>query len=120
MQSQEYYEKLELVYQEYERSLDLDIAFAIVPLKPAEREKLSKDPDLAARISVCDARRKAEMIETLVALSRDAENEGVQLSALKELGKTFYPKRFKEADVNLNLLYRIIPRAKQDLEAEAS
>ena len=113
MKSPEYYEKLELVYQEYERSLDLDIAFAIVPLKPAEKEQLYKDPDLAARISVCDARQKAEMIEKLVALSRDAENEGVQLSALKELGKTFYPKRFKEADVNVNVFYKVIPRAQQ-------
>jgi len=105
---QEYYEKLELVYQEYERSLDLDIAFAIVPLKPAEKERLFKDPDLAARVSVCDARHRAEMVETLVALSRNAENEGVQLSALKELGKTYYPKRFKESGEVKTMMPRAI------------
>ena len=115
-----YAEKLELVYREYERSLDLDVAFAIVPLSAVERTRLGADEELAARIAVYDAKYKCEMVESLRRLSTNAESDGIRLSALKELGKTFYPKRFKDADVSVNVYYKVLPRAKQaSVEATA-
>jgi hypothetical protein len=115
-----YAEKLELVYREYERSLDLEVAFAIVPLSEEEKSRLTRDEELAARIAVYDAKYKTEMVESLRHLSMNAESEGVKLSALKELGKTFYPKRFKDSDVSINIFYKVIRRVQQDAEVEAS
>ena len=91
-----YYDKLELVYRAYERSMDLDIALTIVPLSEAERIKLSEDQDLAARIAVYDAKTKEDLFVDLWNLSKEADSDSVRLSALKELGKTLYPKRFKD------------------------
>lgn len=91
-----YYDKLELVYQNYERSLDLDIALTLVPLTDAERIRLSEDPDLRARINILDAKVKEDLLTDLRTLSKEATNDGVRLTALKELGKTLYPKRFKD------------------------
>lgn len=101
--SDRYYEKLELIYRAYERSLDLDVAFAIVPLSDEERQALLIDPELEARIVVLDAKVKEELVVGLRDLGRSAESEGVRLAAIKELGKTFYPKRFKEDSIPLKL-----------------
>jgi hypothetical protein len=91
-----YAEKLELVYQQYTKSLDLDIALTIVPLSDTDRLRLIDDPDLAARIAVCDAQVKDDLITDLRSLSKTATSEGVRLTALKELGRTLYPRRFKD------------------------
>jgi hypothetical protein len=92
-----YSDKLELVFREYERTHDLDVALSLVPLSEEDRERLLDDPDLGARIVVSDARLKTELFENALELSRSAESEGVRLSAIKELGRTLYPKRFKDA-----------------------
>jgi hypothetical protein len=96
----QYADKVELVFREYEKSLDLDIALCVVPLSAAERERIIVDPDLAARIDLCDARVREDLIADLRYLSKNADSEGVRLTALKELGRTLYPKRFKDAPVN--------------------
>lgn len=93
----QYAEKLELVYREYERSLDLDIAMTIVPLSPGERARLLDDQELAARIAVLDAKNRSDMVEILRSMGRASVSDSVKLAALKELGKTYYPKRFKES-----------------------
>lgn len=95
-----YYEKLECVFRAYESSLDLDIAMTVVPLSAVEREELLQDKELEARITVLDAKNKGDMVEHLRKLSTSASSEGVQLAALKELGRTYYPKRFKDAEAN--------------------
>jgi hypothetical protein len=92
-----YAEKLELVYREYERALDIDIALTIVPLSLSERSRLLQDEELAARIAVLDAKNRSEMVEMLRRLGRSSESDGIKLAALRELGKTYYPKRFKDA-----------------------
>lgn len=109
-----HFEKLELVYREYERSLDLDIAVTIVPLSNEEREALLRDDELLARIAVLDAKNKTEIVDQLRELSRSAESEGVQLAALKELGKTYYPKRFKDnIAVDMTMIYKVVRREKE-------
>lgn len=94
-----YLEKLELVYREYEKSLDLEIALTIIPLNDAERERLLEDEELAARITVLDARNREDMVVDLRNFSTGAMSEGVRLAALKELGRTYYPKRFKDLEI---------------------
>jgi hypothetical protein len=94
-----YAEKLELVFKAYERSLDLDIATKVVTLTPGEREKLLNDDELLARIAVLDAKNQEDMVVDLRHLIDHAESEGVKLAALKEFGRTYYPKRFKDAEV---------------------
>lgn len=94
----QYYEKLEQVFRFYERSLDLDLALTVVPLSDAERVRLLEDEELEARIFVLDAQNRTEMVEQLRALGKTAMSEGVRLAALKELGKTYYPKRFKDIE----------------------
>jgi len=91
-----YAAKLEYVFREYERSLDLDIAFTITPLTEAEREQLMNDATLAARVAIHDAKVRHDLITDLRNLSTNALNEGVRFNALKELGRTLYPKRFKD------------------------
>lgn len=95
-----YADKLELVFRAYERSLDLDIALTIVPLSDAERIRMIDDSDLGARIALCDARVREDLMTQLRGLASEAESEGVRLTALKELGKTLYPRRFKDAAVD--------------------
>lgn len=101
-QETQYYEKLELVYRSYERSLDLEIALITVPLNDAERERLLNDEELEARIMVLDARNREDMVTSLRDLSTGALSEGVRLAALKEFGRTYYPKRFRDVDVPVN------------------
>jgi len=109
--SSAYFEKLELVYREYERSLDLDLAVIIVPLSKEEREALLHDEELLARIAVYDAKYKTEMVEALRDLSTSSESDGIKLSALKELGKTYYPKRFKDnIAVDMTMTYKVVRR----------
>lgn len=107
-----YYEKLEAVFKEYEESLDLEIALAIIPLSDDERKMLEADSELQARILVHDARERKSLMSKLRGLT-DAENEGVRFSAVKELGKTLYPKRFRQEPIDVNLkqqVYKIIGR----------
>jgi hypothetical protein len=96
MDTQDYSERLEAVYQAYEKSLDIDIALSIIPLDSSTRERLLVDPDLAARMMLYDAKVKETLMTSLRALGNAASNEGVKLQALKELGRTLYPKRFRE------------------------
>lgn len=101
-QETQYYEKLELVYRSYERSLDLEIALITVPLNDTERERLLNDEELEARIMVLDARNREDMVSDLRNLSTGALSEGVRLAALKEFGRTYYPKRFRDVDIPVN------------------
>lgn len=91
-----YMHKLEMVYRAFELSLDLDIAFTVVELTSDERTRLEKDNVLNARVILCIAREREAMVRGLRELAYNAESESARLSALKELGKTLYPKRFKD------------------------
>jgi hypothetical protein len=113
---QVYAEKLELVYREYAHSLDLDIALTVVPLTPGERAKLLEDDELAARIALLDARNRGEMVDMLRKIGRSSESDGIRLAALKELGKTYYPKRFRDtgdasASIPRKILYELVEPA---------
>ena len=95
--SMDYAELLELVFQQYEKSLDLEVALSTVPMSPDDLTRLLDDPDLKARINLCDARAKEDLMTRVRELARSAVSEGVKLQALKEIGRTLYPKRFKES-----------------------
>lgn len=89
-----YIEKRELVFQEFERCLDLDLVMEIVPLSAEHIKRLLVDEELHARISVCMARFKGGLIEKFSDFA-DSTNEGIAKSAIFSLGEMFYPKRFK-------------------------
>ena len=94
--TKDYWVKQELVYREYERCLDIDLAMTLVGLSEEEQTLVLNDKELEARILILDAGNKAGMLIQLRELSTSAYNEGVRLAALKELGKTYYPKRFRD------------------------
>jgi hypothetical protein len=96
MDTQDYSEQLEAVFQAYTKSLDLDVALSVVPMTPEVKARLVVDPDLMARMALCDAHVQETLMEGLRALSTGAANDGVRFQALKELGRTVYPKRFRE------------------------
>jgi hypothetical protein len=58
------------------------------------------DKELEARIVMLDARNRENMVVQLRDLGSSAESEGVRLAALRELGRTYYPKRFKDAEAS--------------------
>ena len=93
----QYADTLELVYQEYEQSLDLDIAMTVVPMSQETRARLEVDQDLRARIAVCDAKVRQDLVRKIRGLADGAESEGVKFAAIKELGRTVYPRRFSDA-----------------------
>ncbi len=108
-----YYEKLELVYRAYEESLDLEVAMASgIPLTELEQEAMLADTELAARINVCDAKIRSELVSGLVSLMRNATNEGVKLAAIEKLGKIKHKRMFKQDPIDLNVskVYKVIGR----------
>lgn len=113
--SSEYAEKLENVFRAYEKTLDLDIALVVAHIAPEDYETVTSDKDLKARIDLCDANMRATLIEDTRYLSRQAKSEGVRLAAIKELGRTLYPKRFKDENAQQTVIvptiaYEIIKR----------
>lgn len=91
-----YSNKLEQVFRAYERVLDLELALKLVALTDDERKTLQADPDLIARCNVCDAKIQEDLMADFRNLAKNAVSESVKLTALKELGRTLYPKRFKD------------------------
>lgn len=122
LEEEQYEEKRELVYQEYARSLDLEVALAIVPLSVAEVERLQTDEELLARVAVCDARVKADLIEKLRCLA-ESDNEGIRRAAIADLGEMFYPKRFRRThavtfDKPLKVMWEEVAPAGDDDEKD--
>ena len=91
-----YSDTIELVYREFEKCLDLDLALSIISFPDGWKERLENDPILIARTNLYESRVREELIGDLRSLSKYATSEGVRLAAIKELGRTIYPKRFKE------------------------
>lgn len=120
--SNDYWVKQELVFREYERSLDLELALAIVPMTDDDRARMEVDEELAARIFVLDCKNKAEMVEQLRDLAKNAYSEGVRLSALRELGKTYYPKRFRDevfgSRMERTIRYQVVEPDAEDTKTE--
>jgi hypothetical protein len=105
-----YYEKLELVFKEYERCYDLDVALDIVPMSQEQRDVMLSDTELHARIRVALAKKQAAIFEGLDDLATSSESDGVKLSALRDLGALLHPKRFKGAAGAASLPGRFIVR----------
>jgi hypothetical protein len=113
--SSDYAVKLENVFRAYERTLDLDIALNLSNLTEEEKIAFITDPDLHARMNICDSNIRAILVQDTIYLSRSAKSEGVRLAAIKELGKTLYPKRFKDGDYNdkpvpITIAYEVVER----------
>lgn len=87
---------LERVYMAYEKSLDLDIALTVINIDEETKTRLLEDKDLQARILLCDAKVREELMDDFRYLAKNAASDAVRLTALKELGRTLYPRRFKD------------------------
>jgi hypothetical protein len=115
--SSSYAEKLELVYQEFQTTLDLETSLMMVPLNDTDREQLRQDPELAAMMQVARARKFGDIITgiTDIANTLGEKSVGTRLTALRELGRVLIPEKFKErSEVNLNLTYKVIPRKRPE------
>jgi hypothetical protein len=110
--SDDYVEKLELVAQAYERTLNLETAFTLVPMSDEVRERLKADPELLALLEVYKARKFETIISGIEDIINDVgEKNSVKLSAMKELGRILLPDKFKEkSEVEMSLTYKVIPR----------
>ena len=97
-----YSDKLEQVYRAYEKVVDLDLALKLVSLTDEEKKALQTDPDLLARCTLCDSRLQEELMLDFRKLAKNAVSESVRLTAMKELGRTIYPKRFKDEPMAFN------------------
>jgi hypothetical protein len=106
-----YAERLELVYQYYERTLDLETALHLVPMSEDVRDRLRSDEELQALMTISRARRFEGMIAHLTNIVEDVgEKSGVRLSAIKELGRILIPEKFKErVEVDAKVEYKVIP-----------
>jgi hypothetical protein len=95
-----YAEKCELIFQAYKKSFDLEVALVTsqVGLTPGERASLSNDVEFQARLDLADALLKETLVQNLSNIARLSAQDGVKLSANKDLGRMFYPKRFKDVD----------------------
>lgn len=102
-----------LVFEQYKKSLDLELALDIVPMSDEERGAVEADAFLSASIKHAEAEEREAIIGGLRKLAMHAESEGVQLSALEKYGKMLYPKRFKNDAIDVNLSdVRVIGREK--------
>ena len=96
-------ELVTLVFQEYKKSFDLEIALDLVPIRDdAERAEIEGDSLLADLIRHANAEERSKILTRLQDLAYDASSEGVRLSALDKYGEMLYPKRFKKS-LNLNV-----------------
>ena len=92
-------ELAEVVYQNYTRGLDLDIAFLKADTSEEDQQTLLDDTVFTRRINLFKAEKKEELIEGLYEL-KSSENEGIKLQVLMKLGKIIYRTKFKDGDSN--------------------
>lgn len=87
-------EKAELVIQAYEKHLDLKVAFIRQGVNDEEQDILMSDEVFVHRIAIIDASLYEDLVQELRDLAFTAKNEGVKLSAIKDLGKMLSLDRF--------------------------
>ena len=89
-------EKAEYVLITYKIGLDLEIAYLRCGVSEEERELLEEDETFRHRVRIIDTDIHEDLIAKLRDLAEDADSESVRLQATRDLGKIFYPKRFRE------------------------
>ena len=92
-------EKIEIVYNAYERTLDFDIACLRAYLTDEEREIVENDEDLRFRIDLCDAEVREDIISSLRELAAHG-NDKMRFQANVKLGEILYKKRFNNVKSN--------------------
>jgi hypothetical protein len=89
-------EKVELVFNSYLESQDLEIAFLKNGISEEDQEEILCNKDFKQRIKIYDCMIQEELIQDLRHLAKFASTESVKFSAIKELGKIFYKKKFED------------------------
>jgi hypothetical protein len=88
------HEKKELIYQSYEKTLDLDLAYKKLGISKEEQDILQNDISFQERLAYAEASKKEVLLENLFNLANNAKTDNVRLNALLEIMKTYYPERF--------------------------
>lgn len=106
-------ELMTLVFEEYKKSHDLEVALDYIPMSAEERHALEADLLLAEMVKQAEAEERSIIMQHLRTLAMTAESEGVQLSALEKYGRMIHPKKFKPDQIDVNVHdYRVIGRKK--------
>ena len=106
-----YEEKIEVLFDSFERTLDYNIACLRADLTPGEREQADKDETLHARMAIYIADEKEELIANMRSLAK-SNFDNVKLRATLELGKMIYAEVFSDKakgtdePVNVNVYMR--------------
>ena len=103
-------EKIEIIYDSYERTLDYEIGCLRADLTDKEREKADNHEGLQLRIKLYDADQREEWIQNLRDIVKNGKYQ-VSLQATKLLCQVLYKERFGDGDkdketpfnVNVNL-----------------
>ena len=90
-------EKIEIIYDSYERTLDYEIGCLRADLSDKEREKADNHEGLQLRIKLYDADQREEWIQNLRDIAKNGKHQ-VSLQATKELGKMLYKERFGDEE----------------------
>ena len=89
-------EQAELIIEAYKKHFDLEIAFLRVGVSDTDQEAILEDETFNQRILIIDSELHEEIITELKDIAMTSDNDGVRLTALRDLGKIFYAKRFKD------------------------
>ncbi len=87
------HEKIEVLFDSYTRTLDMEISYLRAGLSEEECELVEADEILKIRIALYDAEIREQLIQNMRDLSQSG-NESIKLNATTELGKMIYKERF--------------------------
>lgn len=88
-------ELAEVVYQNYTRSLNVNIAFLKANVNEKDKQLLLNDSLFVRRVNLHIAEMQEGLIEDLIDL-KTTQNEGLKFQVITKLGKMIYPEKFKE------------------------
>jgi len=88
-------ELAEVVYQNYTRSLNVNIAFLKANVSERDKQILLNDTLFVRRVNLYIAEMQEGLIEDLLDL-KTTQNEGLKFQVITKLGKMLYPEKFRE------------------------
>lgn len=105
-------ERIEHVFEQYKLCHDLEVALSCLGiLDSKEREAISSDSVLQARITIEDAQHKALVYGRIADMSKSADKDSVRYRATERLAEADYPEKFKKKiEVTGEMAFRVIPR----------
>ncbi len=91
-------EKMELIFNAYERTFDIETAMASVELTEEEVGLIGQDGQFQARVKHASLTAKSEVIDGLKSLTDESVPPSTRLRALIEYGTIVFPEKFGVRD----------------------